>query len=570
MASPKKLLVLDLGMQSMRLAEFSTTREGILSLVRGARREFLLDPALDTSRPEQTRIAIQEILKEWKLKSADVSCVLPSHMVFTRVVPLDVPRGAGGQVEAVVRFEAQQNIPFPLEEVVWDYAVMGETPAGAVNVVFVAVKADLLETVCHAISSTGLNILAVTVAPMALYNAYRHAYPETIDSTTLLLDVGSRTTNLVITKSGSFFSRSIPSGGLAVTLAIAKDIHAQIEEAEHLKVTRGSVSLGPGFQPPADPVEANLARIARQTLLKTQADIMRSISYYRSTLGGMEPDHIMLTGGMAAMPYMAEFLKEKLQKEVSFFNPIKEIPIGEISHSAAGSFLESNHNNLGELVGGALEINSSHSTPISLLPPSISRKRAFAKRIPALSAAILIFLASLTAWYLFALKAAAGTREETAKLNSAISSEETVSREMDSLQAEMSSLQNTENSLLSVIQLRDAYPGILAELSAKIPDRFLWITEIQPVGDLPQRGVPQKAGDTVIKAISVKGLYLDNPRQAAVIDDFVTSLQSSTIFAVEEQSKSKIITQRGSPNGDYWAYPFSLRIPLRSPITPLP
>jgi type IV pilus assembly protein PilM len=232
MAASRKILVLDLGMQSLRLAEFSKTPEGGLRLLRGARREFLLDPALDTSRPEQIGIAVQEILKQWKLKSGEVVCVLPSHTVFTRVVPLDVPGGATGNVDAIVRFEAHQNIPFPLEEVVWDYVTMGETGTGAVNVVFVAVKRDLLEAIGQAVSSSGLNIASMTVSPMALYDAFRYAGIRDSEAPTLLLDIGSRTTNMVIDAPGSFFSRSIPSGGLAVSLAIAKDIHADLEEAE--------------------------------------------------------------------------------------------------------------------------------------------------------------------------------------------------------------------------------------------------------------------------------------------------------------------------------------------------
>ncbi len=565
MAAAKKFLVLDLGMQSLRLAEFSRGAAGKLQLHRGARREFLLDPSLDTSRPEQTKVALKEILKEWNISSAEVSCVLPSHMVFTRVVPLDVPGGSVGQVDAVARFEAQQNIPFPLEEVVWDYVLMGETPTGAVNVAFVAVKSDLLNSICHAIASVGLNISSITVSTLALYDAYRHAYPDAGGKTTLLLDMGCRTTNLVITKDGSFFSRSIPSGGLAVTMAIAKDIHAELDSAEHLKITRGSVALGPGFQQPVDPVEANLARIARQTLLKTQADIARSVGYYRSTLGGNDPDSIMLTGGMAGMPYLSEFLTEKLQKETHFFDPTGTIA----TLSPGAAFVENNSGNLGELIGGALQATSLPHTSINLLPQSIVRKQAFAKHFPYLIATALLFLVSLLSWYLFAVKATAFTREETLKLNSAIQSEDSISKKMEALKAKQESLQKIETSLLSVIQCREAYPKILAELSAKIPDHFLWITEIQPVGDSAQKG-QSKVEDSAIKAILVKGLYLDNPRQAAVIDDFVTELQSSDVFSVEEQSKSKIITQRGSPNGEFWAYPFALRIPLRSPIPALP
>ena len=559
-------------MQSLRLAEFSTTATGALKLLRAARREFLLDPALDTSRPDQTQLALQELLKDWKLKRSDVVVILPAHTVFSRVVPLDVPGGASGPVDAVVKFEAQQNIPFPLDEVVWDYVIKGETPSGAVNIVFVAVKSDILESFCHAVTVNGLKIVAVTVAPLALYDALRFAFPEQANSTTLLLDIGSRTSNMVIASPGSFFSRSIPSGGLAVTTAIAKDIQASLEEAELLKINRGSVALGAGFEPPSDPIEANLARIARQSLLKTQADISRSLSYYRSNMGGNDPDHVLLTGGMASLPYLAEFLNEKLQKQVSFFNPLHDISEGEIDHSTASSFIESNPNNLGELVGGALELIPGTRTPIKLLTPALTRQKEFRKRLPHLVGAMLLFLAALAAWYVYALKATTVTRDETLRISSSITEEKDISTKIQKISSAQDGLGKTSALLLSAITLREAYPMILADLSARVPARFLWITEIQPVGDAPQKGLATKPseGPNLITALLVKGLYLDNPRQASVIDDLVTSLQSSEIFMVEEKEKSKIITQRGSPSGEYWAYPFSLRIPLRTPLTPLP
>ncbi len=571
MASPKKTLVLDLGMQSLRIAEFSVSSDGQLTLHRGARRELMIDPALDTSRPEQIRLALSDILKNWKISRSEVICVLPAHTVFTRVVPLEVPGGSAEQVAAVVGFEAQQNIPFPLEEVVWDYVVMGNTPSGAVNVVFAAVKTDLLESLCDSIASTGLNITFVTVSPIALYDAFRYSGLASSETPTLLLDIGSRTTNMVIASSGTYFSRSIPSGGLAITTAIAKDIHAELEEAELLKTSRGSVALGAGFEQPSDPVEANIARIARQTLLKTQADISRSLSYFRTTLGGTDPNNVIITGGMASMPYFAEFIQEKFQKPVGFWNiSLETDKKGKETSLEAAEFINANQNNCGELVGGALILTSAYHTKINLLPSSVFKKRAFAKRFPYLAAAVFFFLASLGAWYGFALQATSLTKATTASIDSEIAKDSRISSQIKALAAKELSIQQTSDALLSVINLREAYPRILSELSAKVPERYLWITQIQAVGDIPQRGAAAKTNDGSIKALLVKGLYLDNPRQASVIDDFVTALQSSDVFAVEEKEKSKIITQRGSPNGEYWAYPFSLRIPLRNPITPLP
>ena len=553
-------------MQSLRLAEFSASADGKLKLLRGARREFLLDPALDASRSDQIRLALQEIVKEWKPSAKEVVCVLPAHTVFTRAVPIDVPGGMAGKVDTIVKFEAHQNIPFPLEEVVWDYVVMGETSAGAVNVVFLAVKTDILESIGKTISSAGLKIHSVTVAPMALYDALRHANLASSEEPTVLLDIGSRTTNMVIAAPGSFFSRSIPSGGLAVTTAIAKDIHADMEEAELLKISRGSVGLGPGFEPPADAVEANLARITRQTLLKMQADISRSLGYYRTTLGGKDPSLILLTGGTASMPYLSEFIHEKLQKETGFFNPMEGVLVSE----KAAAFVESHPNNMGELVGGAMELVPESHTIISLLPPSVAQKKALTKRLPYLVTTGVVFIATLVAWYLYAVNVTKVTAQKTEEVNQRYRQESAVSDKILELQKKQDELTKAGNELLSVILLRDAYPKILAELAAKVPDRFLWITEVQPVTDLAQKGTQSQGGENLVKAVIVKGLYLDNPRQASVIDDFITSLQSSEVFLVEEKDKSKIITQRGSPNNDFWAYSFALKIPLRKPIQPLP
>lgn len=566
MSSSKKILVLDLGMQSLRLAEFSSSADGKLKLLRGARREFLLDPALDASRTDQIRLALQEIVKEWKSSATEVVCVLPAHTVFTRAVPIDVPGGMAGKVDAVVKFEAHQNIPFPLEEVVWDYVVMGETATGAVNVVFLAVKTDILESICRTISSVGLKVLSVTVAPMALYDAFRHTALAESEAPIVLLDIGSRTTNMVIAAPGSFFSRSIPSGGLAVTTAIAKDIHADMEEAEHLKLSRGSVGLGPGFEPPSDPVEANLARITRQTLLKMQADISRSLGYYRTTLGGSDPALILLTGGTASMPYLAEFIHEKLLKETGFFNPMEDVQVSQ----SAMPFVESHPNNMGELVGGALELLPNRRTVISLLAPSVAKKEDLSKRLPFLMTAIVVFIATLIAWYLYALNVTKLTAQKTEEVTQRYRQLSASADKIQVLQKKKEEITRTANELLSLVVLRDAYPKILAELAAKVPSRYLWITEVQPAVDPPQKGTVSKGNDNLVKAVIVKGLYLDNPRQAAVIDDFITSLQSSEVFLVEEKEKSKVITQRGSPNNDFWAYPFALKIPLRNPIQPLP
>jgi hypothetical protein len=225
---------------------------------------------------------------------------------------------------------------------------------------------------------------------------------------------------------------------------------------------------------------------------------------------------------------------------------------------------------MGELVGGALELLPNRRTIISLLPPSVAKKENLSKRLPFLVTAIVVFIATLVAWYLYALNVTKLTAQKTEEVTQRYRQLSASADKILVLQKKKEEITKTGNELLSLVVLRDAYPKIVAELAAKVPSRFLWITEVQPAVDPPQKGTVSKGNDNLVKAVIVKGLYLDNPRQAAVIDDFITSLQSSDVFLVEEKEKSKIITQRGSPNNDFWAYPFALKIPLRNPIQPLP
>jgi Tfp pilus assembly protein PilN len=181
---------------------------------------------------------------------------------------------------------------------------------------------------------------------------------------------------------------------------------------------------------------------------------------------------------------------------------------------------------------------------------------------------------TLSAWYLFADYATKVTVQKIEEITQQSKQADAVTEKFRALQKKQDEIRKTSGELLKVVLLREAYPKIIAELAAKVPERFLWITDVQPAVEAssknPVRSALEKGGENSVKAVIVKGLYLDNPRQASVIDDFVTSLQSSELFVVEEKEMTKVITQRGSPSGEYWAYPFTLRIPLRTPIPNLP
>jgi type IV pilus assembly protein PilM len=229
MAAPNRILALDFGTQTVGFAEFQTGRDGGLILTNYKAGELMGDPAVDSTRLAQAKMAITDIVATNRYKGQNVNYAVSAQSVFTRFVKL--PSVGEDQVDQIVGFEAQQNVPFPIDEVVWDYQLVDQGNAAEVEVVLVAIKSDLLDDINASVEDAGLKTAIVDVSPMAIYNAYRYNYGELQDCS-LILDIGARTTNLIFVEPRKVFSRSIPIGGTKVTEAIAKDFNEPYAAAE--------------------------------------------------------------------------------------------------------------------------------------------------------------------------------------------------------------------------------------------------------------------------------------------------------------------------------------------------
>jgi type IV pilus assembly protein PilM len=235
MAAPNRILALDLGTQTVTLAEFQTGKEGGLVLTNYRTGELLGDPAVDSTRLAQAKMTIGEMVSSLGYKGAKVNYAISAQSVFTRFVKL--PSVGEDQVDQIVGFEAQQNVPFPIDEVVWDYQLVDQGNSAEVEVVLVAIKSDLLDEINDAVEGSGLKTTVVDVSPMAIYNAYRYNYGEVPDCS-LIIDIGARTTNLMFVEPRKVFSRSIPIGGSKVTEAIAKEFNEPVRSGRGAQTAR--------------------------------------------------------------------------------------------------------------------------------------------------------------------------------------------------------------------------------------------------------------------------------------------------------------------------------------------
>ena len=164
MAAVQKVVTVDLGTSTLKVGEFGLTRGGGLTLLRFGVAELGLDPNKEEDRGPLVTAALAKLFKDLGVRGREVTLSISGQSVFMRFVKL--PPVAPEQIEQVVAFEAQQNVPFPINEVTWDYQMMPNRSAGSeAEAVIVAIKKDVLEGEVIAVENAGVRIKRVDVAP---------------------------------------------------------------------------------------------------------------------------------------------------------------------------------------------------------------------------------------------------------------------------------------------------------------------------------------------------------------------------------------------------------------------
>lgn len=587
MATSSRIISLNLGSQTIGLAEFRDQPRGGLVLQNYKLREILVEPTGEGMRQAQMLAVLPEMLGEMGIKDGGVHFAVAGQSVFTRFVKL--PAVEEEKIERIISFEAQQNVPFPIDEVVWDYQLVGNRGDEQIQVVLVAIKSDLLDDVNESVESTGLRTTLVDVAPMALYNAFRYNYSD-VTGCSLLVDIGARTTNLLFIESGTIFSRSVPIGGSSVTAALAKEFGESFAAAEFRKKRDGFVSLGGTYAEPTDPDIARASKIIRNTMTRLHAEVMRSISHYRAQQQGGAPERVVLCGGSASMPYMREFFHEKLQVPVEFFNPLRNVAVTE---SAPVNELMRSAHLLGELVGLALRSVTTCPMELNLRPHKVAQRHELQKRRPFFVAAAACLILALLGWTMFYVRAGQVMNNAAGQLQQKIEAMRDADTKLETVRKQLAAFDSTAGPLVASINDRSFWPQLLEDLNSRLPKENIWITELvamsggKPIGIDPARvgaltasptpaqagtpgarPTPAKPAQPAVDGILVRGLYLFNSKQQEVVVDYFRNLTGSPFFNVDPKNQSKVM-KATIPNNKEWAFEYELRLELKKPV-PLP
>ncbi len=445
--------------------------------------QFALEPhSSDPSHEGRWSIEITQSLGAVGARrklSGPAAVAVPGHLALTKFIK--TPSVAKEKRGKIVAFEAAENIPYPLEEVVWDHVVVSDDGFD-LEVMLAAVKFDAMQSLCSAADAAGFPVERATPASLALCHAFRYNYPQVHDSV-IVVNIGARTTSLLFMEGDRFYVRTLALAGNAVTQAIAEELRIDFASAETLKI---QVLSGKSDLPPASPSRAAVQRAATGFATRLQVEITRSAVNHRRQSGGAAAVAVYLTGGGSLIDELPATLAEKLKLPVERYEALKNV---DLSADARAAGAESAAQVLADLVGLATQLVKNESEA-SLLPPALTAALAFRKRQPMFLAAAAVAILALVPPIIYFHQVTTATLERVSQVDSQLMP----LRAVQHRNAE--NLAQIEEATKQITALRGAYEtkanwiNFLADLQerlVKIED--VWLDKLQVVRPpLPEPG----------------------------------------------------------------------------------
>jgi type IV pilus assembly protein PilM len=262
--------------------------------------------------------AIRNTCASLRAKGRGVATSVSGHSVIVKKISM--PFMSEEELEQQIRWEAEQYIPFDINEVNVDYQILQEGGVeGQMEVLLVAAKKDLMDDYANVVSDAGLGLSILDVDAFALSNAYEFNYNPDPDSTVALVDVGASVVTISIMNGGiPVFTRDLSAGGNHYTEEIQKTLNITFEEAETLKRGgRGEMSKDVVPQEIEDAIRA-----VSETLV---GEIQRSLDFYRATHASRTLEKVLLSGGCASVPGFDKLFQERIELPVEILDLLRQV-----------------------------------------------------------------------------------------------------------------------------------------------------------------------------------------------------------------------------------------------------
>jgi len=451
--------------------------------------------------------ALIELREQCDIHNDKVVVSVPGSETFIRSLRLVLV--GKKSVHDLVQYEAQQEIPFVLDEVIWDYDMFepADPESREREGLIFAVKKNLLNNYFITLAEAELPIDDVQTAPLALYNFFR--YDQEIGNGCLVIDIGAAATNLVALSPAEYWIRSIPVGGRKATELLGSEFGMDEDRAEAAKINMAKSKHA-----------KQILEVLLPSVMEVVGEVQKSLSYQRSQNREYPFEYVSLVGGGGRMMGMKTMMARSLSLEVASLEQFGRIGI---SDSANIEPLQQDLGSFAVAAGLALQGCGETACDVSLIPQRAARRTMLARTKPyfvAVPAAILLTLAVMFGFGLYEKMVLQRIYDQCVK-----AAKDEVTERHDELKKAMD-LGTTRQDLQRLVELgqgRTAWLDLLVELSGLLPNNTkaetpesskVWLIDLNvywPEADVKKKRA-RAAGDgrqrlkgTLVVGINMKG-----------------------------------------------------------------
>ncbi|MEZ6093062.1 MAG: type IV pilus assembly protein PilM [Pirellulaceae bacterium] len=354
----------------------------------------------DVEPEEEIRAALTQFLERNELKGDKVAISVPGQMGlprFFRPPPVDIKT-----LPDIVKYEVKQQIPFPIEDVIWDWQKLGgvEVDDRVVDaeVGLFAMKREAVYKALKPFDEAGIEVDLIQLSPLAVFNFVTHDVFESLPSaeefdpdnppeSTVVMSMGTDTTDLIVTNGIKLWLRNIPVGGNHFTKQLAREMKLTHAKAEHLKRNAKQAE---------DP--KSIFRAMRPVFTDLVNEVQRSLTFFRSIDKNARLSKIVLVGNAAKLPGLRQFLASQLEMDIAKVNEFRSIAGGDV---VGQSTFDENMLTFAPAYGLCLQGLNEGVLKTNLLPPEIINDRIVRAKKPWVLASLsMMLLGVLIGWFL--------------------------------------------------------------------------------------------------------------------------------------------------------------------------
>jgi len=311
----RSVIGLDIGSSSVKLVELEV-RGKQARLVRFAQAPLLPEAIVDSEIMDRQAVVdvIQNLFEQQGIKTKSVTTAVSGRAVIVKKIWMD--RLDQEDARAAIQWEAEQHIPYDINDVTLDFQILNSDPqAKQMEVLLVAAKKEMVHAHADLVREAGLNPEIIDVDAFALQNAVLANYDLAEHEVAALANVGAEETNLNIVRAGiPLYTKDLALGTSTLIEALKRKYAMGQEEAE--AALRGNSNL-----------EVDLTGTVREVFEELVSAVERAAAYLKSSGDAENVTRILLAGGGASLPGLKEFLASRQQVPVEVVDPLAQLEI---------------------------------------------------------------------------------------------------------------------------------------------------------------------------------------------------------------------------------------------------